>query len=119
MNLINTSLLLLTFLTFAFADHVTNVDNEKIILTCEDGPCNRPNLNGFECSYTKVNDNYKFVCLSEEVSIWNSLDLSSLDNVKDNFNKFFIGYFVSLTIFFIALIQLKICYKFISYLINI
>ncbi len=117
MNLIKTIPIFLIYTTLVVADHVTNIDNEKLILSCEDGPCNKPNLNGFECSYTRVNDNYKYICISEKVSLWNNYNLEN-ELSTFNLNKFFIWYVLFVTILLLAIIQLKIFYKFVNYVIS-
>ena len=117
MNLINALPIFLIYTTFVIADHITNIDNEKMILTCEDGPCNRPNLNNFECSNRIMNDNYKFICLSEKMSFWNNYDFS-YELSQMNFNNFFVWYVTFVVVFLCAIIHLKCLLILINYIIK-
>lgn len=101
-----------------FAEQISNTENEKLTLTCIDGPCNKINLNGFECSYTKINDHYKYICLSEDNLSLNNYKINNyFSNMK--FNNFLVYYVLFLIISSLILIQIKMFYKFINFLIKV
>lgn len=116
-----TILLSLTAISLSFSEHIPTNEDENLILTCDNGPCNRPNLQGLECSYSKVNDKYKYICSNQEGKLWRYLNIENpyFDIVKNNFNTYFFGYFLTLGIISVIFLQIKLICKLVSFLIKI
>ena len=110
-----TILTLFSLIIISYAD-ILNED-DHIIVTCNDGPCNKANLQGFECSYSKFdnNDNYKFICISE--GIGNSYFSKYLD--KNIFLNAFFIYSKVFIILFIIMFTIKLILKLTDYMFSL
>ena len=62
---------ILNLTSISSTTYIKGDDFDQVILTCDDGPCNKDNLKGFECSYLKYDNNYKFICVSDNNKFFN------------------------------------------------
>ena len=111
----------LIILSYSNAESIN--DNDQITLTCNDGPCNKVNLKGFECSYSISSDqNYNFVCISEDTNYFFDKYINLDQNykyVKENFQKFMTIYLLLVTFLFGFMIKMKLFIKFTKYIVSL